>query len=150
MLKEKKLFLILSIALGALFLLACISIVFVFVIDFQNTSENIMATVYLFIHSLIVAGAFYFALKAFLQKSQLMAILMIDEHGNKITKSFVVAIVLSSLSFLVGIYFMLLCFNLPIPLQDFAKGLKFTLMNVGYSIGIVSFAFAIYPKVYGK
>lgn len=150
MLKEKKLFLILSIALGALFLLACISIVFVFVIDFQNTSENIMATVYLFIHSLIVAGAFYFALKAFLQKSQLMAILMIDEHGNKITKSFVVAIVLSSLSFLVGIYFMLLCFNLPIPLQDFAKGLKFTLMNVGYSIGIVSLAFAIYPKVYGK
>lgn len=150
MLKEKKLFLILSIALGALFLLACVSIVFVFVIDFQNTSENIMATVYLFIHSLIVAGAFYFALKAFLQKSQLMAILMIDEHGNKITKSFVVAIVLSSLSFLVGIYFMLLCFNLPIPLQDFAKGLKFTLMNVGYSIGIVSLAFAIYPKVYGK
>ena len=109
-----------------------------------------MATVYLFIHSLIVAGAFYFALKAFLQKSQLMAILMIDEHGHKITKSFVVAIVLSSLSFLVGIYFMLLCFNLPIPLQDFAKGLKFTLMNVGYSIGIVSLAFAIYPKVYGK
>lgn len=148
--KEKKFFLTLLICLGALFLLACISIIFVFVVDFQNTSENIMSTVYLFIHSIIVAVAFYFTFKAFMQKSQLMSILMIDERGNAIKKSQIVASILASLSFIVGIYFMLLCFSLPIPLQEFAKGLKFTLMNVGFSVGIVSLFFALYPKVYIK
>jgi len=148
--KEKKLFLSLATCLALLFILTVVSIVFVFVIDFQNTSENIMATVYLFIHSLIVAVAFYYAVKAYLQKSQLMAIFMIDESGKPIKKSRIVCIVFTALSFIVAIYFTLLVFGVNIPLQNFANGLKHTLMNVGYAVGITTLHFAVYPKVYGK
>lgn len=148
--KEKKLFLGLSIALGLLFILAVVSIIFVFVIDFTNTSENIMGTVYLFIHSLIIAVAFYYTFKAFMQKSQLMSIFMIDERGEVIKKSVVVASILAGVFLAIGVYFTLLCFNLNIPLAFFAKGIRFTLMNVGYSVGIVSLAFALYPKFYDK
>lgn len=146
--REKKFFLVLAILLAALFVLATVSIIFVFVINFVNTSENIMAVVYLFVHSLIIAGAFYYSFKAFLQKSQLMAIFMIDERGVAIKKSRIVASILCALAFGVGIYFMLLCFGINIPPQGFSNGVKFMLMNVGYSVGIVSLFFALYPKFY--
>lgn len=148
--KEKKLFLSLIVCLALLFALATVSIIFVFVVDFTNTSENIMATVYLFAHSIVVAGAFYFAFKAFIQRSQLMRIFMLDEYEQPLKKSKIVCIVLSSLSFLIGIYFTLLVFGLQIPLNEFAKGLKYALMNVGYSVGIVTLHFALYPTFYSK
>lgn len=148
--KEKKLFLSLSLCLGAMFILATVSIIFVFVIDFENTSQNIMSTVYLFLHSIIVAVAFYFSFKAYLQKSQLMNVFMIDEKGNTIKKSQIVAIVLCSIFFVIGLYSTLLVLNLSIPLSFFARGLKFCLMNVGYSVGIVILHFALYPKVFNK
>lgn len=140
-----------SIVVGALFFLACFSIIVNFVYDFNSSSDNILATVYLFIHLIIIGIAFYFVIKAFLYKSSLMSVFMIDEYKHPILKSKIVAIVLSSICLVCGIYSTLLSIGLGIPLSNvFSKALKFAFMNVFYSVGFVSLFFALYPIAFLK
>ena len=149
--KTKNLFLALVISIGVLFLGCCASIFVCFFNDFDSTSGNILALVYLFLHLVVLAGAFYFAFRAYYTgKSSLIGIVTIDERGNLILKSRVVAIVISSLFLLVGIYATLLVFNLEIPLNFFSKTLKFAIMNVGYTISFIGAFFILYPVVLNK
>ena len=149
--KTKNLFLGLVITIGALFAGCCTSIIGVFVDNFQSDSGNILGLVYLFLHLVILASAFYFAFKAYYTgKSSLIGVVAMDERGNLIKKTRVVAIVISSLFLVVGIYATLLVFNLEIPLNFFSKTLKFAIMNVGYSVGIVGLFFIFYPLVLNK
>lgn len=146
--KTKNLFLALVIALGVLFAGCCASIITVVVNNFDTEATNIMALVSLMLHLLILAVAFYLAFKAFYTgKSSLIGIVTIDEHGFLIKKSRIVAIVVSALFMLMGIYGTLLVCGLDIWLSFFATALKHTLMNVGYSIGIIALFFILYPLV---
>lgn len=143
--KIKKLFASLSLCLGLLFVLCCTSIIFVFVYNFNNVSEELLAVAYLFIHLIILAVIFYLSFKAYLQKPQIMNILMINENNQPIQKSKIVALIIAILGFIVGFYFTLLIFNLPIPLSFMSSGLKHALMNVGYTVAIVALHFYLYP-----
>lgn len=146
--KVKKLFASLSICLGLLFALCCTSIIFVFVYNFNNVSEELLAVAYLFIHLIILAVVFYLSFKAYLQKPQIMNILMIDENNQPIKKSKIVALIFTILGFIVGVYFTLLVFNLSIPLSFMSSGLKHALMNVGYSVALIALHFYLYPSIF--
>lgn len=146
--KKSKFFLGLTIALGLLFVLDCFSIIFCVKnggsVDSSQKVEHILGFVYLFIHMLILVVVFYFSLKAYLQKSQLISIVMTNEDGTKNKKAMIRAIVFGSLAAIVGVYFALVTFGLNIPLSFFSLGLKTALMNVGISVCTVCVFLAAY------
>ena len=149
--KTKNLFLGLVITIGVLFVGCCASIFAVLFNDFKNESGNILGLVYLFLHLVILAGAFYFSFKAYYTgKSSLIGIVTMDERGNLIKKTRMVAIVISSIFLLLGIYATLLVFNLEIPLNFFSRTLKFAIMNVGYTVSFIGAFFIFYPVVLNK
>ena len=146
--KTKKLFLVLLIVIGVLFVGCAASIFAVFLKDFDTDSANVLGLVALFFHLLILAVIFYLTFKAYwLDKSSLLAVFTLDEKGNLIKNTRTVAIVVMSLFLTLGIYMTLLVCNLSLPLSFFVKSLKFTLMNIGYSIGILALFFVLYPIV---
>lgn len=144
--KTKNLFLALLITLGLLFAGCCASIIGTFVVDFDTEATNVMALVYLVFHLLVIAITFYLAFKAYYTgKSSLLEIFTINEKGQLIKKTRVVAIVISAIFWCIAIYATLLVCGLEIPLSFFAPALKHALMNFGYSVAIVAIYFVIYP-----
>jgi len=138
------------IALGVLFALVCFSIIRVFVINFEKTSQNGLAVAFLFLHMVLIAVAFYMATKAFLRGPSLMNVLMTDDHGNALKKSVVVASIICGLGWLIGVYMLILVCGANSFLSFFAPALKYALMNVGFSVAIVAAFFAHYPMVARK
>lgn len=149
--KTKNLFLALLIITALLFLGCGASIVVTFVNDFETDGGSILAVVYMFFHLIILAIVFYLAFKAFYtDKSSLLAVFTLDEKGNLIKRTRTVAIIITALFLAFGIYMTFeLCFT-NMPLSFFTKSLKFALMNVGYSVGIVALFFILYPIVRGE
>lgn len=146
--KTKKLFLALMIITIVLFLGCGASIIISFVNEFDTSSASVLALVYLFLHLIVLALVFYLSFKAFYtDKSSLLAVFSLDEKGNLISRTKVVAIVVASLFFIIGIYFTLELLISNMPLTFFTKTLKFALMNVGYSVGIVALFFILFPIV---
>lgn len=146
--KTKNIFLALLITLGVLFAGGCASIIVLVANSFELEATNVMALVSLFIHLLIVAAVFYLSFKAFYTgKSSLVEIITFDERGFLIKKTRIVAIVISAIFMCMGIYGTLLVCGLDIWLSFFATALKYVLMNVGYSVGIVALFVILYPLV---
>lgn len=146
--KKSNYFLALLIDLGALFALVCFSIIFA-VTKSSSVAENVkvehfMGFAYLFIHLIVLAFLFYFTLKAYLTKSQLVSIFMTNEDGSLNKKARVRAIVGAFIFGIIGVYFGLISFGLDIPLSFFALGLKLALMNVGISASSVCVFLAVF------
>lgn len=144
--KTKNLFLALCITLVILFAGCVASILAVFLKDFDVEAANVLGLVFLFFHMLIIAVFFYLAFKAFWTgKSSLLGVFTVDDKGNVINGTRIASIIICALLMCMGIYMTLVVCGLQIPLSDFPKSLKFALMNVGYSLGIISIFFILYP-----
>lgn len=146
--KTKKFFLSFLFVLGALFLLAGFSLVMAFVYNFENTSENIISIVYLFLHLIVLAFAFYYAFRAYMFKPSLMNIVMIDENGLVIKKSRRVAIIIATISLIFVIFSLAMLFGLNKVITFLSAGTIYAFLNSGASVGITSLYFIFYPKVH--
>ena len=93
--KTKKYLLAFLCAIGLLFLVACASIIIIFVLDFKSSGDNIIGTAYLFLYLLAIAYIFYITFRAFLTKPQVLSVVMIDDHGQVIKKSVNTTLILS-------------------------------------------------------
>ena len=146
--KTKKFFLSFLFVLGGLFLLAGFSLVRVFVFEFEKTSENIISIVYLFLHLIVLAFAFYYAFRAYIYKPSLMNTVMIDEHGFVIKKSRRVAIIIATISLVLVAFSLAMIFGLNKVISFISPGTIYAFLNSGASVGITCVYFTIYPKVH--
>ena len=144
--KTKKYLLSLLVAEASLFLVACASIIVIFVIDFKSSSENIIGTVYLFLYLLAIAYIFYTTFRAYLTKPQVLSVVMIDDHGLVIKKSVNTSLVLAIIG---GVLFALtfaMALGLDTLIPIFSKGVTFAIMNTALAVLVISSYFHVYPK----
>ena len=150
--KEKILFLALLIVLVGLFGLCGFSLFQCFVFDSGDEfGSHFMEIMYLFLHLIMIAIVFYLVFRAFKIKPSLIQLMTLDVDGNRMTKSFVISLILSVFFFFIGIYSTLrLCGLKTPPLDIFPNGLIHDLMNAGYFLGAISLTFFIYPFIHEK
>lgn len=145
---KSKYFLGLTILTSSLFLFCCFSIIFyVLRIDTVPESqkvENGMAFVFLFLHLIIVAFAIYMSLKAYIKKSQLLIVIMTNEHGTKNPKSYRNTLIFSIIFGIFGLWFFLNSFGILHIMKFFSLCLNLALTNVGLFI----FSVTLYMHFY--
>ena len=153
MIPRSKYFLGLSVLLGGLFLFCCFSIIFC-VLNFANqpaekATENYMAFAYLFIHLIALAIVFYFALKSYLIKDQILSVMMVEENGKKSSSAYKKALVFSIIFGILGIFFFINAFGIIHVMSFFSLGLNLALTNVFLSVASVSlycYFYKVEPK----
>ena len=150
---KSKYFLGLSILLGVLFVFCCFSIIFC-VLNFSKLpsdklTENYMAFAYLFIHLIALAIVFYFALKSYLIKDQILSVIMAEENGQKNPSAYKKALFFSIIFGILGIFFFLNAFGIINVMKFFSLGLNLALTNVFLSVAGASLYIYFY-KVESK
>ena len=148
--QTKKLLIYFLCAIGALFLIAGYSIISVFIVNFNADSDTIVPVIYLFLHLIVLAFAFYYVFRAYVSKPVLMSVFMIDEYGNVIKKSKKVAMVLFILGLLLVGFNLAMLFGLNKIITIFSLGLQYAVLNTALTVGTGSIFFYIYPKVHLK
>lgn len=146
--KTKKFLVAFLCAIGMLFLIACASIILIFVIgyDKKSASESIIGVVYLFLYLLAVAYMFYATFRAFLTKPQVLSVVMIDDHGLVIKKSVTTTLVLMIISGAIFAFSFAMACGLDKVLPIFSKAVSFSIMNTALAVLVICFFFHIYPK----
>ena len=139
---KSKYFLGLTLLVSGLFLFCCFSIIFC-VLNFSKlpenkVTENYMAFAYLFIHLIAVAIVFYFALKSYMYKDQILSVMMTHENGQKNPSAFKKALFFSIIFGILGIFFFLNAFSIINVMKFFSLGLNLALTNVFLSVASVS------------
>ena len=150
---RSKYFLGLCVLLGGLFFFCCFSIIFC-VLNFskqpaEKMTENYMAFAYLFIHLIALAIVFYFALKSYLIKDQILSVMMVEENGSKNTSAYKKALVFAIIFWILGVFFFLNGFKIINVMSFFSLGLNLALTNVFLSVASVSlyiYFYKVQPK----
>ena len=146
--KTKKFLVAFLCAVALLFLVACASIIMVFVVGYtkENASESIIGVVYLFLYLLATAYIFYQVFRAFLTKPQILSVVMIDERGQIIKKSVTTTLVLMIISGLLFAFSFAIAVGLDKVLPIFSKAVSFAIMNTSLAVFTICLFFHIYPK----
>ena len=135
---KSKYYLGLIILLACLFLLACFSVIYCSIKGPQTQEskqvEYIMAFAYLFIHILLILGAAFFTIKAYVIRPAILPVIMTLPDGSKNKKSYRNCLIFSIIFGILGIYFLLESFKIIIVIKIFSLALNIVLMNVGFSI----------------
>ena len=114
----------------------------------EKATENYMAFAYLFIHLIIVAVVFYFAIKSYLIKDQILSVMMTYENGQKNPTSYKKAMIFAIIFGILGIFFFLNAFSIINVMKFFSLGLNLALTNVFLSVSLVALYCYFYaPKV---
>ena len=152
---ERKYLLSLFIVFIVLMVAAVGSMVYAFVVIFQQGSilNNILELFYLGIHIIFLTMGIIFTTNALKSKkgSSIMRTLTVVPHYNVASiPARVISIVLSAFGFVVGVYFTLVLCGVPLPYFHFPIALLLDLVNAPFSLFIVGLYFFLYPFVYRK
>ena len=146
--KRNKYFLYFSFVLIGLFIFACFSIIYsVIKLNQASASERAGSTlglVALFIHLIIVGIALIYDIRAYQNKSVLVAVIMVDDRGNKNPRSYRNSLIFAGIFVIFGLFFFLNSFEI-IPLTKvLTTSINLVLTNVGFSISFVAFYLYFY------
>ena len=149
--KRNKYFLYFSFIFIGLFIFACFSIIYsVIALNKATASERTGSTlglVALFIHLIILGVALIYSVKAYQNKSILVAVIMVDDRGNKNLKSYRNSLIFAGIFAVFGIFFFLNSFAI-IPLTKIlTTSINLVLTNVGFSVAAVSFYIYFYKPI---
>ena len=151
---KSKYFLSLVVALCALALIDCASIILCVVNGSLTTSdkhaEQIMSFVYLFIHLIVIGFVIFLALKAYLIKSVLISTIMTNEDGTLNKKSQIYSLIFAIFGLALAVIFFLASIGIFKALTFFSLGLRLALTNVGFTIGIVAIFLLCYKPENSK
>jgi len=142
-----KSFLITTFILIILFL---ISLVYCISDIFENKSLNscIFELIYSAFHLIVLGLAAILIIQSLKSGSFIIKGLMCEGNGKAINhKGQIVALVLSSLSLLIFIYFTLVFFKVPLPYFNFPMILILLLINVSLFVLVYGIYFYIYPFI---
>ena len=148
--KTKKYNLAFLCAIGILFVVASFSIISVFVFNFDSSTENVISTIYLFLYLIALTFIFYNSFRSYLTKSQVMSVMMIDEHGFVIKKSKRNSLILAIVSFVFFVFSLALACGLNKIITIFSKGVIYAVLNTSLAILVISLFFHFYPLIHGK
>ena len=141
-------FITLTVVLGGAFLFCCASIIY-YVLKMNEIPEsqlagNTLSFVYLFIHLIALAVLIYFSLKSYLQKDQLLAIVMTTDNGRKNPVAYRNSLIISVVFGVFGIFFFLNAFGIVNVTAFLSLGLNLALTNVGLSLGALALTIYFY------
>ena len=141
-------FITLTVVLCGAFLFCCASIIY-YVLKMNEIPEsqlagNTLSFVYLFIHLIALSILIYFSLKSYLQKDQLLAIVMTTDNGRKNPTSYRNALIVAIGSGVVGIFFFLNAFSIINVTAFLSLGLNLALTNVGFSLSTLALTVYFY------
>lgn len=146
--KKRKYFLGLMIALVALFVLCCASIILCVLngnsVADDKRVEHTMAFVFLFFHLIILGVLFIYTLKAYLAGSMFVQVVTTKESGEKNKKSVVVCSILAGISALIGVFFITVLCGVPSFGNIFSLGLQYALMNAGLTVATLALFLVFY------
>lgn len=150
---EKNYLLSLLIVFIVIFVAGIGSMVYAFIVIFQQNSilNNILELIYMAVHLIAAFLGIYFSRAALRsgQGSNIMKTLMIDPRFNGPSKmARIVAIVLSSVGLLAGTYFTLVLCGVPLPSFNFPIALVLDLINSPFTVFIIGLYFVFYPTIY--
>ena len=140
--RRNKYFLYLALIFVGLFACTCFSIIYSVIglnaIAPEKRAGNTLSLVALFIHLIILGVCFYWAMKAYLYKSSIVAIIMVDDRGNKNPKSYRNAMVFAIIFGIFGIFFLLNSFGILHFTEVLTVALNLMLTNLGLTISFVA------------
>lgn len=146
--KKRKYFLGLMIALVALFVLCCASIILCVLngssVADDKRVEHTMAFVFLFFHLIILGVLFIYTLKAYLAGSMFVQVVTTKESGEKNKKSVVVCSILAGIFALIGVFFITVLSGVPSFGNIFSLGLQYALMNAGLTVATLALFLVFY------
>ena len=136
--KKRRFFLGLIIAEIILFALCCASIIYCVIngnaVPDAKKAEHTMAFVFLFLHMIVLAILFFYALRAYLVGSSFIQIITTKENGEKNKKAVIISSILAGVFALIAVYFVTVLCGVPSFGNVFSLGLQFALVNVGFNI----------------
>ena len=145
---EKRFFKIVLTIIAILFFFTCFSIIFCLLnsstVNETQSSSHIMSIVYMFLHLLIEAAAFYYSFKALVNGSALFKAIMYDMNGNINKSGKIKALVTVCISSIISIYLVFTLFFDNLFLGFFALGLKFALLNFFILLSAIAVFFYTY------
>ena len=115
--------------------------------------DNTLELIYMAVHiiTLVFAGSLVFKCLKTNKGSEIMKGLMVVPNTRAASKGArIVAIVLSSVGFLTGLYFTLVLCGVPLPYFHFPIALLLDLVNSPFTVFIVGLFFIFYPTIYKK
>ena len=146
--KKRKYFLGLMIALVALFLLCCTSIILCVLnggsVSDDKKVEHTMAFVFLFFHLVIVGILFIYALKAYLAGSMFIQVVTTKESGEKNKKAVIICSILAAIFAIIAVFFVTVLCGVPSFGNIFSLGLQYALMNAGFTVSTLSLFLVFY------
>ncbi len=146
--RRNKYFLYLSFVFIGLFVFSCFSIIYS-VLKYNAVPEseragNVLSMVALFLHLLIVAVGYYYSLKAYLYKSSLVAVVMVDDRGNKNPKAYRNALIVGCVFGVLGLFFALNSFGALHLTKVLSLSLNLELTNLGLGVSTISLLLLLY------
>lgn len=150
--KEKKYFKTLCISTIGLVIIFIISMVFAIkdVFSSQNINAYIFELLYAAFHLILLGFAIILIIQAFKQGSFVIKGLMTEANGKVVNKKGqVIALVISSLSFVPFIYFVLVLVGVNLYYFNFPLILILLIVNVSLFCLVYGLFFFFYPMVIG-
>ena len=149
--KRNKYFLYFSFILIGLFIFACFSIIYsVIKLNQASAAERTGSTlglVALFLYLVIVSIALVYAIRAYQNKSVLVAVVMVDDRGNKNPRSYRNSLIFAGIFVVFGIFFFLNSFGIISLTKILTTSINLVLTNVGLGIAAVSFYLYFYKPI---
>ncbi len=150
--KKQPLFIGMLITLSLLFLLNGYSLVQVL---YQEDWENnfglyILEAIYLVLHFAFIGIIFYLNFRAYKLGPQLLPGLTLTKNDEINKKSTVLAGIFGLLFLLIGIYGLLVSFNLNLPFAFIFSGLSYDLFNGCFLLYFIALEIFLYPFLYKK
>lgn len=146
--KKRKYFLILIIALVALFALCCASIILCVLngsnVPDEKRVEHTMSFVFLFLHLIVLAILFFYSLRAYLTRSALIQIITTKDDGTKNKKTVIYSSIFGAFFLLIAVYFTTVLCGVESFGSVFSLGLQFALANSGYTIATLCLFLLVY------
>ena len=146
--KKRKYFLGLMIALVALFIVCCASIILCVInggsVPSDKHVEHTMAFVFLFLHLVVIGILFIYTLKAYLTRSMFIQIVTTKENGEKNKKTVVVCSILAGIFALIAVFFITVLFGVDSFGKTFSMGLQYALVNAGLTVSTLCLFLVFY------
>ena len=146
--KRNNYFLYFSFIFIGLFIFACFSIIYSVIAlnraDSSARTGSTLGLVALFIYLIITSVGLVYAVRAHQNKSVLVAIIMVDDRGNKNPRAYRNSLIFAGIFVIFGLFFFLNSFEI-IPLTKvLTTSINLVLTNVGFSISFVAFYLYFY------
>ena len=148
--KEKTLFTIFCIAIGASFLLCGYSLIMCFALtpDPEGVASHYLEISYLFMHLIVCGILFYLSFRALRLGSFFIKNNVFDFDGNVYKKKWITFIVFDSLFFAIFVYSFIQCITMKLPLAvQLGEIIWHDIMNTAFLISVSLLMFVLYRLV---